>query len=346
MWPIEIWRARRERHEAARRAAEEERLLKLYWNRAELKRSVDDLEEEVKLLRDLLKQQQALVTRAEEDAVALEEVLASPEQGFGALLHFALRGLWRAGRLQVQQLAGELRRQEEERERRQFQASLQGERRTRLEEADARIAAAQELVVAERARVAAAERELLALTGLWHFFRRQEQRDEVRQARELEQAAAAALESMRSARATLLKTPVGDFPGLSIEARRRINLQLLALVQQLAAHLAVDGIGQQMRVAWQRDLSGIRYGGRAECLARLAQVNAVAGRLRMSAGSSPAVLEQAARLGTAAVYRSPADTTPAAATLESEAATLPGSSITASRLLADDYFEIRRFLLD
>lgn len=342
---VDWWNKRRERREAERRAAEEERLLKLYWNRAELKRSVDGLEEDVRQLRDLLKQQEARVLRAAEDAERLEEALADPEQGFGALLHFALRGLWRGGRLQLQQLAGELRRQEEERERRQFQAGLQAERRVRLEEADARIAAAQDLVLAERASVAAAERELLALGGPWHFFQRQEQRENVQSAREREQAAVGALESMRAARAALLKMTLAEFPGLSVEARRRVNLQVIALAQHLATTLAVEGIHSQMRLAWQRELASLRYGGRAECLARLAQVNAVAASLRTAAGNSPVVLEQSARLGTAAVYRHAHDTVPAEVTLESEAAQLQGSPLTASRLIAEDYFEIRRVLL-
>ena len=342
---LDRWLERRKHREAARRADEEERLLKLYWNRAELKRSVDGLEEEIRQLRDQLRQQQALALRATEDAELLEEALANPDQGFGALLHFALRGLWRAGRLQVQQLAGELRRQEEERERRKFQAALQAERRVRLEEADAKLAAAQDYLVAERANVAAAERELLALGGPWHFFQRQEQREAVRTAREREQAATGALESMRSARASLLKITLAEFPGLSLEARRRVNLQLIALVQTLAARLEADGVLAQMRVAWQRDLASLRYGGRAECLARLAQVNAVAASLRTAVGNSPVVLEQAARLATAAVYRHSHDTVPAEATLAAEAVAVPESTQSAARLLAEDYFEIRRFLL-
>lgn len=345
MWPLDWWRERREQREAGRRAAEEERLLKLYWNRAELKRSVDGLEEELRQLRDRLKQQEARLLRAAEDAELLEESLANPDQGFGALLHFALRGLWRAGRLQVQQLCGELRRQEEERERRVFQAGRQAERRTRLEEADARIAAAQDLLAVARANVAVAERELLALGGPWHFFQRQAQREEVQLTREREQAALGALENMRAARAALLKGTLAEFPGLSVEARRRVNLQLIALVQHLAAQLAVDGIQAQMRMAWQRELSSLRYGGRAECLARLAQVNAVAVALRTAVGNAPAVLEQASRLGTAAVYRHVHDTVPAEATLESAAVQLPDSALSAARLLAEDYFEIRRFLL-
>jgi hypothetical protein len=137
--PFADWlRARRERREEHLHAAEEARLLKLYWNRVELKRSLDDLEEEVRQLRDLLKQQQALLHRAGEDAEGLEQVLANPELGFGAMVHFALRGLWRAGRVQLQQVATEMRRQHEEQERRAQQTGLQSARRLRLQEAENR----------------------------------------------------------------------------------------------------------------------------------------------------------------------------------------------------------------
>lgn len=339
------WRARRERRDEHRRAAEEERLLKLYWNRAELKRSFGDLEEEVRQLRELLKQQQALVQRAGDDAEALEQLLANPELGFGALVHFALRGLWRAGRVQLQQLAGELRRQQEEQERRAQQGGLQAARRLRLQEADGKIAAAQEQVANERSRVAVAERELISLSGPWHYFQRQEQREALAELRIREQAAVAALESLRAARATLLKTPLAEFPGLSVESRRLINLHVLALAQVLVARLLPEGIAPQMKLAWQRDLASLRYGGRVECLARLAQVNGAATLLRTSAVVAPQMREQVARLAEAAVYRTGLDTLPAGVTLESDAAQLPGCSLTAAQLLADDYFEIRRFLL-
>ena len=338
-------RVRRERREEQRRAAEEERLLKLYWNRAELKRSLGDLEEEVRQLRDLLKQQQGLVQRAGDDAEALEQLLANPELGFGAMVHFALRGLWRAGRVQLQQLAVELRRQQEEQERRIQQAGLQSARRARLQEADGKIAAAQEQVVRERAVVAAAERELISLSGPWHYFQRQEQREAVAEARIREQGAVAALESLRAARATLLKSPLADFPGLSVDSRRMVNLHLLALAQVLLARLMPEGIAPQMKLAWQRDLGSLRYGGRVECLARLAQVNGAATLLRTTALVAPQMREQVERLAQAAVYRTGLDTLPASVTLESDAAKLPGTDFTAGQLLADDYFELRRFLL-
>ena len=46
--------------------AEEERLLKLFWNRAELKKELSGLEEELHQLQDRLKQQVAANDRAQE----------------------------------------------------------------------------------------------------------------------------------------------------------------------------------------------------------------------------------------------------------------------------------------
>ena len=48
-----------------------DQLLKLYWNRAELKRNVDGLEEQLRQSRDQLKQQEARLLRAAEDAAVL-----------------------------------------------------------------------------------------------------------------------------------------------------------------------------------------------------------------------------------------------------------------------------------
>jgi hypothetical protein len=199
-----------------------------------------------------LKQQQALLHRAGEDAEGLEQVLANPELCFGAMVHFALRGLWRAGRVQLQQVATEMRRQLEEQERRAQQGGLQSARRLRLQEADGKIAAAQEQVTAARSQVAAAERDLISLSSPWHYFQRQEQRELVVDVRIREQGAVAALESLRAVRATLLKEPLMEYSGLSVEGRRWVNLHVLALAQVLVARLMPEGIAPQMKLAWQR----------------------------------------------------------------------------------------------
>ena len=76
-------------------SAEEERLMQLFQNRAGLKKAYADLKDEFHLLRDRLKQQEGATIRVQEQLDALGDLLADPRTGFGALVFFQLRGLWK-----------------------------------------------------------------------------------------------------------------------------------------------------------------------------------------------------------------------------------------------------------
>ena len=91
-----------------RDADEQERLLKLYWNRAELKKELAGLDDQLYQLRDRLKQQEATTERVLGEKEALEILLGNPDLGFGALVHFQLRALWKACNAQLEQFAKEV----------------------------------------------------------------------------------------------------------------------------------------------------------------------------------------------------------------------------------------------
>ena len=76
-------------------SADEERLMQLFQNRAGLKKAYADLKDEFHLLRDRLKQQEGATIRVQEQLDALGDLLADPRTGFGALVFFQLRGLWK-----------------------------------------------------------------------------------------------------------------------------------------------------------------------------------------------------------------------------------------------------------
>src|SRR5437016_5659842 len=86
----------------------EERLLQLFRNRAGLKKQHASLQDEFFELKDKLKQQEKGLLRAQEEMESLEILLGNPDVGFGALVFFQLRGIWRACYLQLDQFAGEL----------------------------------------------------------------------------------------------------------------------------------------------------------------------------------------------------------------------------------------------
>ena len=105
-------------------SADEERLMQLFQNRAGLKKAYADLKDEFHLLRDRLKQQEGATIRVQEQLDALGDLLADPRTGFGALVFFQLRGLWKTCHQQLSAFAADLTRQQEVRETAQAQVRV------------------------------------------------------------------------------------------------------------------------------------------------------------------------------------------------------------------------------
>ena len=123
-------------------SADEERLMQLFQNRAGLKKAYADLKDEFHLLRDRLKQQEGATIRVQEQLDALGDLLADPRTGFGALVFFQLRGLWKTCHQQLSQFATDLTRQQEARETARHKAECETERNMRLADVDQRLQAA------------------------------------------------------------------------------------------------------------------------------------------------------------------------------------------------------------
>src|SRR5690606_26261446 len=105
----------------ARQPAEDERLLQLYWNRAELKKELSRLQDERHKLLEQLRNHEATFIRHNEQLLQLEEFLGNPETGAHALVYFQLRSLWRATSAKVARFAQQLQQQQADREQRRQQ---------------------------------------------------------------------------------------------------------------------------------------------------------------------------------------------------------------------------------
>src|SRR6202162_2645054 len=111
---------------------DEERLMQLFQNRAGLKKAYADLKDEFHLLRDRLKQQEGATIRVQEQLDALGDLLGDPKTGFGALVFFQLRTLWRTCHQQLSTFVTDLTRQQEARERAKNGAETEGAKKARL----------------------------------------------------------------------------------------------------------------------------------------------------------------------------------------------------------------------
>jgi hypothetical protein len=320
--------------------AEDERLLKLFWNRAELKKGLQALDGQLHTLRNRLKQQESANSRLQDQMERLEVLLGNPERGPEALVHFALRNLWRECRTQLEQFAEELRRQRQEHERKRQLAEFKQDRQERLKLAEHRLAEAGSGLAAEQARLEDGRRRLGRLSGFWNYLRRRGQEADV--AAQLAKVAEAERQcaDLREAHRTIDKEPWPEFPGLSVEGRRAVNLAVIALAQLLCMRLAGSRLARDARQATHRRVQDVRYGSREECLARLDDIAAAMTAVRSRARLAVEIRAGADRLRAAVSWRTPTDVMPSPASLPAT-----GSGLEVGNVLIDDYWDVYKVLL-
>src|SRR6204780_2521472 len=153
-------------------SAGEERLMQLFQNRAGLKKAYADLKDEFHLLRDRLKQQEGATIRVQEQLDALGDLLGDPKTGFGALVFFQLRALWKTCHQQLSGFATDLTRQQEARELAKHKAETEAAKNLRLADVDQRLQAASAEADLQREHLAAAQNEIGRLTAFWNYFKR------------------------------------------------------------------------------------------------------------------------------------------------------------------------------
>ena len=330
-----------------RRPSEEhERLLKLYWNRAELKKELADLDEDLYQLRDRLKQQTAATQRARDELESLETLLGNPELGFGVLAHYQLRALWRTCHVQLAQFVGELRRQQEDHERKRELVQFHEERQARLELAARRLEEANRALEAQLQAEAGLKARLAAATGVWHYFRRRTLQEQAARQAVLLAEARRALDDLAHAKRTIEKEPWPEFGGVSLEGQRAINNALIGYAQRLYVLLAESGLAQRARAARLNAIQDAHYGSRAECEALMAEIAGASAAVKAQRDLREELTARTELVRAAVTYRHPEDSIPQDRSLPSAYA-YGGRAIPVreGNVLADDYWDIHLLLL-
>lgn len=336
----DVWSGLRKPLLARPDPAEDERLLKLFWNRAELKKELQSLDDDLHLLKDRLKQQEGSTARLQEQLDQLETLLGHPERGYEALVHFAFRALWRACRTQLEQFSTELRRQQQDRERKRQLAEFQQDREERLRLADERLREADEVAAAERRRLDEARASLARLTGFWNYFRRREFGYEIEAQMMRCAAADRHLDDMRESHRTIEKEPWPEFPGLSVESRRAINVATIAYAQLLYARLAELGLARPARLAMNRSVHDARYGPREECMSRIGEIQAALALVRSQDGVAAEIRTRSDLIRAGASWHTNGDVIPLPESLPAAAA----RGTADANVLIEDYWDLHRAL--
>jgi hypothetical protein len=317
---------------------DDDRVLHLFRNRAELKKAHSTLQDEVQRLKDRIKQQEGATSRVQEMLRDLEARLAEPDTGYPALVFYQLREIWNLGHTLLTQFVAELASQLEERERRAFLAEYNRRQFARRQGVEANLREAELQAAAGRDAVAQIEQQLQRLQRFWHYFKRRAMRQSLQAATLQSLLRVQDLDAARAARDELDSEPVPQFSGLSIDARRAINMAAIAYGQVLCERLARTPLMEMARdAAGRREPPREDYGDRARCEATMVQIVRGRGLLQQKNSVSQDLKQRVERLRELAKYRKSEDTVPTADSLS--------GGVDGTKVLADDLWEIFRVLL-
>jgi hypothetical protein len=322
-------------------SADEERLMQLFQNRAGLKKAYADLKDEFHILRDRLKQQEGATLRVQEQLDALGDLLADPATGFGALVFFQLRGLWKTCHQQLAKFATDLTRQQEARETARHAAECEATKNMRRADVEERLQGAAAEADAHRERLATAQSELSRLTAFWHYFRRRRGQRALESLRQGVVVADSAVGELHAEKSAIVAEMSPEFPGISLAARRNINLAIISYAESLCEHVDEFGLAARAKEAVARRVHEMAFGSRSECEEYMQRVQkaqtAVANHRQITA----AVKGKLERLRAIGEYRNLADTVPTADSLAAASA----ASQSQWNVLAEDYWDLYNLLL-
>ena len=331
---------------------DDHRVLTLFRNRAELKKAYGELQEEVYRLKDRIKQQEGATARVQEMLGSLESRLGLTETAYPALVFYQLRAMWQRGREILEQFTAELAAQQEERERRALFVEFNRAQFARRQAAEAAMRTAQAQFNDAQQFVTELTARRAVLTRFWHYFKRRDLDRRLTGARTTLDLAAVRLEQVRADAAAVEAEPVPEFPGLSLDARRAINIAAIAYAEVLCLRLADTTLVSLAKEAMGRREPVDAYGGRPECEALIALIARARVVVESKVNVAQDVKGRSDDMRQRARYRNGLDTSPTAESMSLADTDLlagkPLGAVAAARMpnvLAEDTWDLFRVLL-
>jgi hypothetical protein len=292
-------------------APDDERLLHLFRNRAEIKKALGNSQDELHRLKDRIKLQEGATARVREQLEQLEARLATPMSGLHALLHYQLRDLWTTGHQQVASVVRELAGQREDRERRQFLADLNRQLFERQQSARAACSQAENVAAEARARLGALQSALAQAQAWWQYFKR---RDLSRRLLALQYevgTADAALQEAREQLVSIEEQGGAKYPGLSLQSRRVLNLSAIAMAQLLSQRVAPALFTRVIDAMSRSEPKIDDANDAAACMALMQEISRTRAAISQGAAAIGGELRGVIdALAAGSKYRMPADTLP------------------------------------
>ena len=322
---------------------EDERLVALFQNRAELKKELHALDDERHRLLDRLKLQEGATMRVQEQYDALEQYLGRPDEGFKCLVYYQLHAVWRAAARRLDHVGTELARQQKDRERKAQVADFDRERRARAADVERELVEARVLADQLQAEQKLAQQRLAGMPEFWNYFRRRKLSDEIQSRAVRVESSLTQVTDLSDRLHEIAQEAPPAFEGLSVEGRRAVNLAVIAYAEWLCARLSSGGVAALARETTLRRVFESSYGGDEDCLALMQLAGRAVADLDDIQDDLADIKARTDRMRRTVAYRSDADVIPM-----QESVVGPDSAQRAQpvpNVLAEEYWDVYKALV-
>jgi len=250
-----------------RQEHEQERLMSLFSNRAELKREYEQQRRKAEQYTEKLRQQEVATLRVEQQLEKIEAMLADPVTAYQAMTFYQLRSLWAHCRRRLLRQVSELYETQTERERQSFLRDHEAQKNMSLKDVSRQLTEINHQGDELAAQMRELEERRDQLTGFWNYFRRRSLSERIAEFDSARMMIGKQVTELMSTSERHAATKPPEFPGLSTEGKRIVNVILIALAQELYLWFRKNELAELARDAFICEATDVRYGDIAECQA-------------------------------------------------------------------------------
>jgi hypothetical protein len=331
---------------SAEKSQDSEKLLHLYWNRAELKKEFANLRKEQFRLQDKVKQQEGATARIQQKLDHLEELLLDPEWAANVVVFYQLRGLTLRCQSKLAKFAEQLKQQREQRQHNGLLVQWNEERARQSKTVERRLVEQRNGIQQLEDRLETEKSRLMSMSGFLKIFRRRavtamldRLAQDVEAARQAEQELIDGLNEIKAR-----KPPENQ--GLDLTTKRSINFMILSFAQQLLLYFADDDLAALAKEAGDKSVGAVKYGNRKACGELLKRIQKRSEAMDQGSDFASLLQQRAKMIAEKALFRNDSDAVPVAGTVTT-VFDIDGSGRVMQRetnLLGENYWGIAKIL--
>lgn len=331
---------------APEEAQDNEKLVDLFRNRAELKKEFATLREEKYGLQDRIKQHEGATARVQQKMDHLESLLLDREWVHNVVAFYQLRRLSAHCNAKLARFAEQLKQQHEQRNLDKAVGEWNAERGQRSTELQARIGELRLQTQLLEDQLQSERHRLMTMSGFSKLFRGKRLTADIAEIESGIESGQAKEREYLSVLASIQTLNPPDQEGLGVATKRSINFMIISFSQQLYLHFVDDNLASMAKEASEKSVGAINYGSKFECDEIIELIEGRWDSMESVADCAELLQKRAAMIAEHAMFRNDDDVIPVPGTVATVYSIDPNGVVKRrdASLLGDNYFGITKVL--